>query len=166
MSIIVCILLAVTLFSVGAAAEDEQQKVYSKAAFGNIFEYTVENGEATIVDVTIENNSVVVPAELGGYPVKKIGREAFALQDTITSLIFQNGIEEIDDYGFSYCDVDDFYFDGKPEMQLKELSLPSSLKKIGNNAFCDVLLYCDLELPENLEYIGDRAFQPQKCIMM
>lgn len=155
---IMCTLLACTLFSLSAAAEGEEQKVYSKAAFGNIFEYTVENGEATIVGATVENNKVVVPAELGGYPVKKIGREAFALQDAITSLIFQNGIEEIDDYGFSYCDVDDFYFDGKPEMQLKELSLPSSLKKIGNNAFCDVLLYCELELPENLEYIGDGAF--------
>ena len=151
---IMCTLLVVTLFSVSAAAEDEQQKVYSKAAFGNIFEYTVENGEATIVGATIEKGDVIIPNELGGYPVKKIGEKAFYSEYKIKSIFIQSGIEEIGREAFSSSDD----WDDDVRISIKSLTLPDTLKKIGYEAFFYMNLNGELLLPESLEFVDNYAF--------
>ncbi|MBR2892524.1 MAG: leucine-rich repeat domain-containing protein, partial [Clostridia bacterium] len=151
---IMCTLLALTLFSVSAAAEDEQQKVYTKAAFGNVFEYTVENGEATIVGATIEKGDVIIPNELGGYPVKKIGKKAFYSEYKIKSIFIQSGIEEIDEKAFASDDDRD----DDVRINLKSLTLPDTLKKIGYSAFTYAIINGELTLPESLQYIDNYAF--------
>ncbi len=148
---IMCTLLALTLFSVSAAAEGEE-KTYFKAAFGNIFEYTVENGEATIVGATIEKGDVIIPNELGGYPVKKIGKKAFYDEYKIKSIFIQSGIEEIGEKAFS--SLGDWEADA-----CVSLTLPDTLKKVGYEAFSYFDLNGELILPESLEYIDTFAFQ-------
>ena len=152
-NVIMCTLLALTLFSVSAAAENEE-KNYSDAAFGNIFEYTVENGEATIVGATIENADVIIPNELGGYPVKKIGKKAFYSEYKIKSIFIQNGIEEIDEQAFASDDDRD----DDVRISIKSLTLPDTLKKVGYEAFFYLNLSGELVLPESLQYIDNYAF--------
>ncbi len=151
---IICTLLAATLFSVSAAAEGEDKTVYSAAAFGNIFEYTVENGEATIVGATIEKGDVIIPNELGGYPVKKIGAKAFNDEYKIKSIFIQSGIEEIGDEAFA----SDGDRDDDVRINLKSLTLPDTLKKIGYSAFTYAIINGELTLPESLQYIDNYAF--------
>lgn len=153
---IMCTLLALTLFSVSAAAEGEE-KTYFKAAFGNIFEYTVENGEATIVGATIEKGDMIIPSELGGYPVKKIGEKAFYDEYKIKSIFIQSGIEEIDEKAFA-SDDDGADIDDDIRISLKSLTLPDTLKKIGYEAFFYMNLNGELILPESLQYVDDYAF--------
>lgn len=148
---IMCTLLALTIFSVSAAAEGEE-KTYSKAAFGNVFEYTVENGVATIVGATIEKGDVIIPNELGGYPVKKIGKKAFYDEYKIKSIFIQSGIEEIGEKAFS--SLGDWEADA-----CVSLALPDTLKKVGYEAFSYFDLNGELILPESLEYIDNFAFQ-------
>lgn len=154
---IMCTLLALTLFSVSAAAEDEQQKVYTKAAFGNIFEYTVEKGEATIVGATIEKGDMIVPSELGGYPVKKIGDGAFQEAYKLKSIYIQSGVEEIGEDAF-YSSDDGSDIDDEIRIAINSLTLPDTLKKIGDSAFEYIYIEDEITLPESLIYVGDYAF--------
>ncbi|MBE6818909.1 MAG: leucine-rich repeat domain-containing protein, partial [Ruminococcaceae bacterium] len=94
----------------------------------NGFVYTVENGEATVTGYTNNTSSVTVPENLGGYPVTKIG---------------------------------DFAFANRPERSgsdITSLSLPSTIREIGEGAFAVNSSVTSLTIPENVEYIGARAF--------
>lgn len=51
-------------FAVSAEAEEE-------------YAYTVRDGEATVMEYTGPGGDVVIPAELGGYPVTTIESRAF-----------------------------------------------------------------------------------------
>ena len=65
----------------------------------------------------------------------------------ITSVEFPSTLEEIGDGAFSEC-----------TSMMCEISLPESLKSVGNNAFEGAAIRGALVLPENLEKIGSRAF--------
>ena len=165
----------VALLSVGHAAAYDFES-------GGLF-YNILDAEAKTVEVTCRNftdwdtqsdytGDIVVPAivENGGttYKVIKIGQLSFKRSE-ITSLTISEGIEII---GQDICEGCG---------QLKELSLPTSLKSIEYAAFwsCysltsvslpeglitlgnDVFHYCsgmkDLQLPSTLTEIGERAF--------
>ena len=70
-------------------------------------------------------------------------------------VIIEEGISEIAQHAFGGDEASDF-----PEYykNLKDVSLPSTLKKIGNNAFENCYYLTHIELNEGLEYIGDDAF--------
>ncbi len=148
----VCTVFICALWSVSAVRGADMQ-VYK----GNTYYYTVENSEVTITAANAKGD-VVIPSSLGGYPVKKIGKEAFSWETDVTSVTIPEGIEELEDYAFSYYDEEGLWDEDYPEIYLNKLSLPKSLKKIGSYVFNDVYFYCEIELPENIEYIGAGAF--------
>lgn len=80
-----------------------------------------EIGEAAFKYDKID--SITLPRSL-----RKIGNEAFfnitpATEGSLTSIIIPEGVEEIGDKSFYYCNT------------VKEITLPKTLKSIGNNAF-------------------------------
>ncbi len=66
----------------------------------------------------------------------------------ITNVQFPSTLEEIGSWAFSSC-----------KSLMCEMSLPASLKKIGDSAFEYSAIKGSLALPEGLEYIGSSAFQ-------
>ena len=66
----------------------------------------------------------------------------------ITNVQFPSTLEEIGSQAFYCC-----------TSLMCEISLPSSLKRIGENAFERSVIKGDLALPEGLEYIGAQAFR-------
>ncbi len=70
-------------------------------------------------------------------------------------VIIEEGISEIAKYAFGGDEASDF-----PEYykNLKDVSFPSTLKKIGDYAFEKCYYLTHIELNEGLEYIGDYAF--------
>ena len=51
---------------------------HSNAAQSGIFDYTVENGKATVVGISdASKEEITVPSVLGGYAVTEIGSRAF-----------------------------------------------------------------------------------------
>ncbi len=66
----------------------------------------------------------------------------------ITNVQFPSTLEEIGSWAFSSC-----------KSLMCEMSLPASLKKIGDRAFEYSAIKGNLALPEGLEYIGSSAFQ-------
>lgn len=93
----------------------------------------------------------------------------------------EEGIEEIGDYAFAAVLPRDAPFSAKPAdnlsvkvneiFQRKGKGFPSSLKKIGKCAFAYTCLYpimsdgdyFSLYIPENVDFIGEKAFQNVEC---
>ena len=97
----------------------------------NGFIYTVdEQNKAKIVGVTPDIvGEVVIPATLGGKPVKTIGEKAFFDNDLITKVTIPEGVTVIEGWAFKYCDL------------LASVNIPVSVTNIGDLAFynCNAL---------------------------
>lgn len=87
---------------------------------------------------------VVIPAQLEGHPVRKIGPNAFKYVG-INSVSIPDGVKSIGEYAFIYCG-------------LKDVTIPGSVTRIEERAF----YHCGLErvsLPRQVTFIGDEAFK-------
>ena len=69
--------------------------------------------------------TVLIPAQYNGKPVKEIAEEGFLYNETIKSLIVLEGVEKIGRNAFNGC------------TNLEEISLPNSLTCVGFGAFDD-----------------------------
>ncbi|MEG2669522.1 MAG: leucine-rich repeat protein [Oscillospiraceae bacterium] len=111
-----------------------------------IYAFTVENLEATVVDVNITEEEILVPKMLGGFPVSNIGSGAFGGSETIKSVILPHGIKELSPMSFAYSSG------------LKSVFLPETLNTIGDHAF----YYCSnlntITVPNSVKSIGNMAF--------
>lgn len=132
--------------------------------------YTIENNEVTVTGLSLEfrGNYLDIPAEIEGCPVRKIESSAFDNHDGLISVTLPGTLTGYWHGAFRYCDnltdvilsegitdVYDFAFDGTS--RLTNISLPSTLQRIGNNAF-SVSGIQTLELLGGVTEIGDRAF--------
>lgn len=112
---------------------------YSKTKY-NGKKCIVINGLADLHD------TVIIPKEIGGIPVKIIRSHAFYNTD-IKHVILPEGLEEIQDRAFASCTL------------LKEINFPSTLKHIGNEAF----VYCEslksIILNEGLTSLSEGIFR-------
>ena len=133
------------------------QNTFSEAGFSCSIYTTASGTEAACITRYAGGDvNVVVPDTLGGYPVGKIGNDAFCDNPELESVVLPEGITELEDgnpgagsavYGaFAYC------------YNLKSITLPESLKKIGSYAFYNCKILPGIDLPKNLETIGDYAF--------
>lgn len=92
------------------------------------------------------HDTVIIPKEIGGIPVKIIRSHAFYNTD-IKHVILPEGLEEIEDRAFASCTL------------LEEINFPSTLKHIGNEAF----VYCErlksIILNEGLTNLSEGVFR-------
>lgn len=139
------------------------------------FVLTPNETGVTLVKNKSEKKRIVVPSEIGGYPVTEIGAFAFAennrsfgwkileaveLPDTVqvigesafsdcrnlTDIRLPNGIKTIPSALFDNCE------------RLTEIVIPKGVRRIEDRAFfgCENLL--KLDIPESVEYISDWVF--------
>ncbi|MBQ7117656.1 MAG: leucine-rich repeat domain-containing protein, partial [Clostridia bacterium] len=123
------LLLGTVFFAFGTSAANENGILYS-----------VSGGEATVtgVDETVTGD-VVIPAELGGYPVTAIGNEAFESNYNITSIIIPEGVETIGERCFYWCDW------------LEKIRFPATLESVGEWAFYRSYIR-ELHIPDIASY--------------
>lgn len=128
--------------------QGNSKEIAYKVEGGNIY-FQPDTQTITRSDqgVTVVN----IPASIDGTAVKKIGKNAFCDHEKLAKVTLPEGLEVIEDGAF--CKTEDISL----EIRLKEIKLPSTLKKIGSSAFSDSD-FKTLKLPDNLEYIGDHAF--------
>lgn len=79
------------------------------------YEYQIYDGQVAILRYNGIDRDVVVPATLGGYPVKWIGSCAFMNNPYIVSLTFSEGIEIMESQAITEC------------FNLKSIHLPSTI---------------------------------------
>lgn len=75
----------------------------------DLFEYEIDNNCVTILKYIGKEAEVVVPPEIDGYPVTKIGRRAFADCFFITSVVLPDEQMEIAEGAFDNCPNADFF---------------------------------------------------------
>lgn len=134
------------------------------------YEYTVENGEACITAYCGMDTDVVIPAELGGYPVTSIGDYAFYACMDILSISVPATVTDLGDYAFATCwsmteiqlptgltsmgiGVFEYCLD------LQSVTIPSGVTELPDNAFTMCGSLVDVELPATMTSIGAYAFE-------
>lgn len=155
------------------------------------FTYDVENGEATINDVHIYKGSavdLVFPAEIEGYPVKKVENISVAkevshkeggvtyselTEDKIKSVTFEKGIESLYNVSISHCknltdvtladsikSVEKVYFNSLPELVSAELGNGLEYAHYFGIADCPKLE--NINIPKSLKYTA-HGFMFARC---
>lgn len=74
-----------------------------------LFEYEINDGSVTIVKYISNQADVVIPAEIDGYPVTRIGEKAFADCTFLASVVLPNENMDVADNAFDNCPNAAFY---------------------------------------------------------
>ena len=106
----------------------------------------LSNGTVWITDYDGKEKELVIPNELGGYPVTGIDDHAFSFEKTIESVVIPEGVTHLGFCSFNYC------------INLSSVSLPDSLVIIGDSAFSLCESLARISIPEGVTQIGDEAF--------
>ena len=88
---------------------------------------------------------MIIPQTYEGKPVKEIGENAFLWCKSMESVVIPEGITTISYGAFAHSN-------------LKELTLPESLMKIGESAFQDCEELTSLFIPDGVRSIEEKAF--------
>ncbi len=104
-----------------------------------IWEYSLEGSNATITKYNGSAATVVIPNEIDGHKITKIGDDAFSYNPNLHSVIMSDNITEIGNYGFGLCE------------NLRYVDLSSSLEKLGDNAFYGCASLDDITIPKTLK---------------
>ena len=67
------------------------------------FEYEIDEGRVTITNYTGRSGDVIVPSVIDGFPVTRIGDNAFCYCAGLTSITLPEGCTTIGYYAFSGC---------------------------------------------------------------
>ena len=136
-SLLFAVVLMIALFAVSASAVTE-----------GYYTYEVENGEATITEVDDSiSGDVIIPSELGGYPVTEIGDWAFSPCENLTSVTIGGSVTTIGDKAFSYCD------------NLTSVTIFDSVTTIGEGAFSYCYSLTSATIPDSVATLSDFDFE-------
>jgi hypothetical protein len=89
------------------------------------FEWKVDEETGDVTIVRFRNGAaseVVIPDEIDGRPVARIGERAFQNSYWLTSVAFPNGLKTLDESAFESC------------VRLTSVVLPESLETVGKGA--------------------------------
>jgi uncharacterized repeat protein (TIGR02543 family) len=145
------------------------------------FEYTLDNSAITITGYNGNGGNISIPNTIYGYPVTSVADEAFAYNNTITSVYIPANISQIGAYAFSDCnsllqftvDISNPFFssmDGvifsKDKKTLVQYpggkqgicTIPSYVLIIGDAAFNGCNGITGVTIPSSITAIGFAAF--------
>ena len=120
--------------------------LYAKFEEKILFEYTEYEDYIEITGYTGSDSEVIIPSEINGLTVTKIGSEAFSGCTNITSITMPDTIVSVGFMAFLECS------------NLSTIKLSNKLETIGAFAFKWCSNLSDITLPESLTYIGGCAF--------
>ena len=113
-------------------------------------EYTITNNEVTITAYTGTDYSLVIPSEIEGYPVTKIGPEVFSYNLDTIQITLPDSLKEIGYAAFK-------------NTRFSSINLPDGLTLIGEQAFESSRLY-SIVVPDSVTAIGALAFANSSMI--
>ena len=117
-----------------------------QAATSSGYTYTVKNREATIISYYGTGGDILVPPDLGGYPVTTIGDKAFKECTSLTSVRIPDCVVTIGQEAFSGC------------TQLTSVTIMDGVATIGWYAFSGCAKLTAVTIPDSVTAIGKSAF--------
>ncbi len=124
---------------------------------GHAFDSTPWIKEKRKEDPLVVVNGILIDGQACGgnvnilYNVNKIGRGAFDLCESLTSVTIPESVTEIGGSAFNNCTT------------LTNVTIPESVTVIGELAFTDCTSLTSVTLPDSMTQIGDGAFMNCKC---
>lgn len=120
--------------------------VHADTSEDGVYEYSVlEDGTIEITDYYGSEDNLVIPSEIDGYTVTRIGYDTFYNED-FTSISIPGTVTEIGPYAFQSCSY------------LTSIVIPDSVIKIEYQAFEDCYELSEITLPEHEMEIAPDAF--------
>jgi len=148
----------------------------------DVLSYEVTNGKATIVscDQAVVGK-LTIPDTWGGYPVTRIGEQAFSGCEKLIGLAIPTSVTSIGNEAFQMCyalrsisigagnpayiDENGVLFNKSkteliqyPAGKKGSYSIPNSVKNIGDNAFSACFDLTSVTIPNSVKIIGNNAF--------
>lgn len=133
--------------SQGLGYEEKIEQAQQQKDLEKDYQYTIRGGEAVITSYLGTDAEVLIPAQLGGYPVRVIAENSFSSRYEPEKIVVPEGVRELERTAFRFC------------TSLREIQLPSTLRTIGDNAFyrCEALE--EIVIPEGVTSLGNKAFR-------
>lgn len=126
-----------------------------------IFDYEIDkdNNVAKLTNYKGNQEEVLIPSSINGYPVKEIKASMFEGNTTLQSLIIAEGIEVIGDNAFKGCtSLKQIKIEGlDTNNAYGEIYFPNSLKTIGKNAFEGCITLRRIHF-NNVSLVKEKAF--------
>ena len=136
--IIACLMIIGCIPAVSAAGEE--------LSFGD-FTYSRDGSEITVLKYTGSDTDVVIPSEIGGFPVRHIGKYFLEKNPNVLSVVIPNTVQTIGERAFYQCE------------NINSIKLSSRIRKIGRYAFYRTGGLKDVVLPETLIELDINAFE-------
>lgn len=121
----------------------------------NEYTYTESNGEITLTNYKGSETEIILPSSIDGKSVTKISKDAF-YNKGLTSVVLPENLVSIEAGTPNAANVG--YMGAFADNNLTVLTIPSSVKYIGNHAFANNNISV-LNIDEGVETIGYRAFK-------
>ena len=105
----------------------------------------LDDGTIEITSYSGSAENIVIPAQIDGKSVTRIGNNAFE-KSSAKEIVIPDSVTDIEQYAFEGC------------TSLSDITLPDSLTSIGLSAFESCTALTDIALPDSLTYIDGLAF--------
>ncbi len=152
-AVLFTVLSFVVLSSCSIMDDDTVYALVSTDNFSEGFYYDIyENGDAIITRAQSQQKHLVIPDEIDGHRVVRIGASAFSDNEQMITLKIGDNVTAIGDEAFKNC------------VKLVTVKLGSSVKSIGAQAFGNCELLCEIEGSNVLETIDHFAFN--NCVSL
>lgn len=113
---------------------------------GSLF-YEIKDEKVNITRYNGVASEVIVPDQIGPYPVVSVGKKAFLSKKNLRKVVLPSGLVQIGEWAFAYCS------------NLQEVSVPVQAVAFGRAAFLECGSLC--RIAPRLESYGASAFQPE-----
>lgn len=118
----------------------------TEGTYGDFKYRMLEDGTVEITDYIGSAKELVIPSEMNGYKVTRIGSYAFNICYSLTKVTIEDGVTTIESDAFRNCD------------SLISINIPNSVISIGNSVFYGCESLKNITIPDNVMSIGDYAF--------
>lgn len=169
LSAALAVLLLFAAVSCEAGTGTPSDPTLPSAGESELFTYESKGDHTVITRYIGQATHVVVPAMLGGHPVREIGESAFADRAALLSVDIPDTVTTIAPRAFYRC----YYLEevtGFASVQtvgewafayderLKTIPLTENLKSVGNRAFFWCSSFDEVTIPASLDNIEEKAF--------
>ena len=124
-------------------SENEEASFYAASDY----EYTEDDEGITITKYNGSDTDIIIPAEINGKPVVRIGESAFAYLYDITTVVIPDSVTSIGSWAFNDCN------------SLTEITIPGSVKTIEEYTFCSCYDLKTVTIKEGVTSIKNGAFR-------